>query len=56
MATTETSALEQLAERDYEWGFVTEIEQETFAPGLSEDVIRRISAKKEEPSWMLEWR
>jgi Fe-S cluster assembly protein SufB len=56
MPTTETSTLEQLAEKDYEWGFVTEIEQETFPPGLSEDVIRRLSAKKNEPEWMLEWR
>ena len=48
--------LERLAKRDYEWGFVTDIEQETIAPGLNEDVIRLISRKKEEPEWMLEWR
>ncbi|HEX4952746.1 MAG TPA: Fe-S cluster assembly protein SufB [Thermoanaerobaculia bacterium] len=56
MPTTATATLEQLAERDYEWGFVTEIEQETFPPGLSEEVVARLSAKKGEPSWMLDWR
>ncbi len=43
-------------EREYEAGFVTDIESETFEPGLDEDVIRRISAMKDEPEWMLEWR
>jgi len=42
--------------REYEAGFVTDIESETFAPGLSEDVVRKISAIKDEPEWMLEWR
>lgn len=41
---------------DYKYGFYTDIEQETFPKGLNEDVIRMISAKKEEPEWMLEWR
>ncbi len=50
------SNLEQLASREYEWGFVTEIEQDTVPPGLDEGVIRLISAKKNEPEWMLEWR
>ncbi|GMV89514.1 MAG: Fe-S cluster assembly protein SufB [Chthonomonas sp.] len=52
----DTQLLESVAEREYQWGFVTEIEQETFEPGLNEDVIRRLSAIKEEPEWMLEWR
>jgi len=52
----DTQLLESVAERDYEWGFVTEIEQDTFEPGLNEDVIRRLSAIKGEPEWMLEWR
>jgi Fe-S cluster assembly protein SufB len=43
----------EVAARDYPYGFVTDIESETLAPGLSEDVIRFISAKKEEPAWML---
>mgnify|MGYP005848927615 CR=1 FL=1 len=48
--------LEQLARRDYEWGFVTDVEQDIVEPGLSEDVIRLISCKKGEPEWMLDWR
>ncbi len=43
-------------ERRYEAGFVTDIESDTIAPGLSEDVVRFISAKKNEPEWMTEWR
>ncbi|MCC5847584.1 MAG: Fe-S cluster assembly protein SufB [Verrucomicrobia bacterium] len=42
--------------QDYKYGFYTDIEQDTIPKGLSEDVIRVISAKKEEPEWMLEWR
>ncbi len=56
MTTTDTRTIEQLANRDYEFGFVTEIEQETFAPGLDESVVRRLSAIKGEPEWMTEWR
>lgn len=55
-ATAQTVAdVERLAER-YKYGFVTQIESETAPKGLSEDVIRFISAKKEEPEWLLEWR
>jgi len=43
-------------ERRYDAGFVTDIESDTIAPGLSEDVVRFISAKKNEPEWMTEWR
>ncbi len=42
--------------KKYEYGFVTNIDQETLPPGLNEDVIRIISQKKEEPNWLLEWR
>lgn len=48
--------LEHYAEREYKWGFVTDIESDTLPPGLNEDVIRFISAKKSEPEWMLEFR
>ena len=48
--------IQDLADREYEWGFVTEIEQDTVPPGLNEDVIRLISSKKEEPAWLLDWR
>jgi Fe-S cluster assembly protein SufB len=49
-------AIEALAQQEYKYGFVTDIEEEFAPPGLNEDTIRFISAKKEEPEWMLEWR
>jgi Fe-S cluster assembly protein SufB len=48
--------IEEAASREYEHGWVTDIEQIIIPPGLDEDVIRLISAKKEEPEWLLEWR
>jgi Fe-S cluster assembly protein SufB len=48
--------LEELAGREYKYGFITDIESDTVPPGLNEDVIRLISAKKNEPEFMLEWR
>jgi len=48
--------LEKLAEQEYKYGFVTDVEQEVAPVGLNEDVIRMISAKKNEPEWLLEWR
>src|ERR1041385_6592920 len=50
------SSVETLVNREYAYGFVTAIEADTFKPGLSEDVVRAISAKKEEPEWLLDWR
>jgi Fe-S cluster assembly protein SufB len=50
------AAIEEIANREYEAGFVTDIEQDTLPPGLDEDVIRTISAKKNEPRWLLDWR
>jgi len=47
---------ESFADREYEYGFVTDIEQESLPPGLNEDTVRFISAKKNEPDWLLEWR
>ena len=41
---------------EYKWGFTIDIEQDIAPKGLNEDIIRFISAKKEEPEWMLEWR
>jgi len=55
MAVNEQT-LERLTQGGYEFGFVTDVEQDTVPPGLSEDVIRLISAKKNEPEWLLEWR
>ncbi len=51
-----TAELAEIANREYEYGFVTEIEAETIPKGLSEEIVRIISAKKEEPDWLLEWR
>jgi Fe-S cluster assembly protein SufB len=48
--------LERLTQSGYEFGFVTDVEQDMVPPGLSEDTIRLISAKKNEPEWLLEWR
>ncbi|MFE8070841.1 Fe-S cluster assembly protein SufB [Marinobacteraceae bacterium S3BR75-40.1] len=48
--------VDELIKHEYEHGFVTEIEAETFEPGLNEDVIRRLSEVKGEPEWMTEWR
>ena len=51
-----TTTIESFVSQDYKWGFVTEIEQDVAPPGLNEDIIRMISAKKNEPEWLLEWR
>ena len=52
----ETSTIDKMVEQKYQHGFVTDIESVTLPPGLSEDVIRAISARKKEPEWLLEWR
>ena len=54
--STETEALEEIANREYKHGFVTDIETDSAPPGLNEDTIRLISNKKEEPEFLLEWR
>ena len=57
MPTAHSNAeLDTLVRQEYAAGFVTEIESETLPPGLDEDVVRTISAKKEEPAWLTEWR
>src|ERR687891_288950 len=53
---TATNSIEDLTRREYKYGFFTDIEADTVPPGLSEDIIRVISAKKNEPEFMLEWR
>ena len=52
----EKKMLEDLSRQQYKWGFTTEIDADTVPPGLSEDVIRLISGRKNEPQWLLEWR
>ena len=54
--STSTETIEQLANREYKYGFYTDVETETVPKGLNEDIIRLISEKKQEPSWLLEWR
>ena len=54
--STATETIEQLATKEYKYGFVTDIEADTFPPGLNEDVVRVISAQEDEPEWLLEWR
>jgi Fe-S cluster assembly protein SufB len=54
--STETSNIEELANQEYKYGFVTDIEADAAPRGLSEDIIRLISTKKGEPEWMLQWR
>jgi Fe-S cluster assembly protein SufB len=54
--STSTQTIEELANREYKYGFVTDVEQESAPRGLSEDIVRLISAKKNEPEWLLDWR
>ncbi len=54
--STATPSVEEILSSGYQHGFVTQIESETVPPGLNEEVIRTISAKKQEPGFMLEWR
>ena len=51
-----SSSVEHLVNKEYKYGFVTDIETDTLPRGLNEDVVRLISAKKQEPAFMLEWR
>ncbi|MCW8803250.1 MAG: Fe-S cluster assembly protein SufB, partial [Ignavibacteriaceae bacterium] len=56
MSSIEVSKIEELANKEYKYGFVSEIEADTLPKGLNEDIIRQLSAKKNEPEFMLEWR
>jgi len=51
-----SSTIEQIASQEYKYGFITDIEADQAPPGLNEDIIRLISAKKNEPQWMLDFR
>ena len=53
---TEEELKKELETKEYEYGFYTDIESETFPNGLNEDIVRAISKKKNEPEWMTEWR
>jgi Fe-S cluster assembly protein SufB len=50
------SSIESLVNKEYQYGFVTDIESDTIPPGLTEETVRLISAKKGEPEWLLDWR
>ena len=54
--TTSSETIEQLAQQEYKFGFVTDVEMEIIPKGLDEGVVRLISSKKNEPEWLLEWR
>jgi Fe-S cluster assembly protein SufB len=54
--STELNDIRELAEREYKWGFITEIDEDRVPRGLNEDTVRLISAIKQEPEFMLEWR
>ena len=54
--STNVDTIRDLAQREYKWGFITDISEDRIPKGLNEDVIRLISAKKEEPQFMLDWR
>ena len=54
--TADTKELDSIIKNEYEHGFVTDIETDTLPPGLNETVIRQISAIKNEPEFLLEWR
>ena len=56
MAYTEEELKKELETKEYEYGFYTDIESDTFPVGLNEDIIRKISDKKGEPEWMTDWR
>src|ERR1041384_1580067 len=54
--STATETIEGLVQKEYKYGFYTDVETDSAPPGLNEDIIRFISAKKKEPEWMTEWR
>src|ERR1700756_5359522 len=54
--STATETIEEFVNKEYKYGFVTNVETETIPPGLNEDVIRLISTKKNEPQFLLDWR
>ena len=56
MAYTEEELKKELETKEYEYGFYTDIDSDTFPIGLNEDIVRAISKRKEEPEWMTEWR
>ncbi len=56
MPTSDEEIKEIIAEQEYKWGFISDIEADEAPPGLNEEIVRFISAKKSEPQWLLDWR
>ncbi len=56
MKIEDEKSFDELTDKEYKYGFVTDIESESLPPGLSEDIVRAISKRKEEPEWLTEWR
>jgi Fe-S cluster assembly protein SufB len=56
MSDTEVKKIQELTDQEYKYGFVTDIEADSLPKGLNEDIIKQLSAKKDEPKFMLEWR
>jgi Fe-S cluster assembly protein SufB len=56
MKIEDEKSFDELAEKEYKYGFVTDIESDSLPPGLSEDIVREISRRKKEPEWLTEWR
>jgi Fe-S cluster assembly protein SufB len=54
--STATETIESLVKQEYKYGFITDVEADSAPPGLNEDIVRLISAKKNEPEWLTEWR
>ena len=56
MKIEDEKSFDELTDKEYKYGFVTDIESESLPPGLNEDIVREISRRKEEPEWLTEWR
>jgi Fe-S cluster assembly protein SufB len=56
MPTETDDTIQSVVDREYQYGFVTDVEADTVPPGLNEDIVRLISQKKNEPEWLLQWR
>ncbi|SVD45102.1 uncharacterized protein METZ01_LOCUS397956, partial [marine metagenome] len=56
MSNHQNKEINEFLDKNYEFGFTTEIDSETLPPGINEDVIRVISSKKNEPEFLLNWR
>ncbi len=56
MKIEDEKSFDELTDKDYKYGFVTDIESDSLPPGLSEEIVREISKRKEEPEWLTEWR